>query len=351
VRIARSVRRGGAALAACAAAPAIIPAGAARPTASCTPGGLPAGSGWTRANALRGYEMEDVGFSSSCAGVVVGTTASALSGAVLVTSDGGRTFGHVRVPRGVSDLKAVAVSGRLAWAAGTGGGGGIVLVSRDRGRHWHPALLPHGAAPLRALAVGAGRDYAGGRSTLLVSSDGGAGWKRTMLPRSVSVFGLAARGTRQIVAVGTARGGAGALASFDGGRSWRRTRLAATGTLFRVQLVDGRHGFAGGAELPARGGRALLAATVDGGRTWRRVPVAHASAVLGLRFVTTRIGWIAVRSGARGEIRYTTDGGHSWQVQLRSDFLGPGPIVFRGRQDGWLVGDFGLYATTAGGRP
>jgi photosystem II stability/assembly factor-like uncharacterized protein len=298
---------------------------------------------------LRGYGMEDLAFASSCAGILVGTTASAIRGGALVTSDGGRSFAPGRVPRGVSDLKTVAVRGDAAWAAGTRGGGGVVLMSRDRGRQWRLAHLPRGTAPLRSLALADRYGFAGGGRTLLATSDGGATWTRRPLPRAVFVFGLAVGGPGRILVVGAAGGGAAAVESGDGGRSWRRTRIAPTGTLFRVQLVDRLHGFAGGAELPARGGRALLAATADGGRTWRRLTVAHASAVLGLHFLSARVGWIAVKSTTGGEIRYTANGGRSWQVQLRSDLLGPGPIVFRGRLDGWLVGDFGLYATTAGG--
>jgi photosystem II stability/assembly factor-like uncharacterized protein len=321
---------------------------------TCTPGGLPPAKGWTRVSALEGYEMSDVAFSSSCNGLAVGMRVRAgnpSGAAILRTSDGGRSFAAADIPPGISLLKGVAVRGSHGWAVGIRGrGGGAIVATDDAGRHWTIERLPRGTSGLDSVSF-VDRDHGlavGGR-TILSTTDGGHTW-RSEARLTAYFFDVAFVSRSHGWAVGEVGSQAGVFVTTDRGHSWLRQRVFTPGgTLFRVQFSTATNGWAAGT-IRERGGRALLLSTKNGGHTWTRIHISQAISITGIRFVTPTQGWIALyptRGG--GEVRFTRDGGRSWVSQIASASLGPGPIVFRDRQNGWLIGSLGLFATTNGG--
>jgi photosystem II stability/assembly factor-like uncharacterized protein len=157
----------------------------------------------------------------------IGGTATAFAvgtGAILATSNGGRTW--ARVWQGTQELDEVDfVSAQTGWALG----GGLLLGTVDGGQHWYTLGQPR-VGPLRqvhfssrtrgwGVAGGSDRPVEGSlpATTLVSSSDGGRTWTALPAPARPQSVCFTAPGD------GWLASDRGVWRSTDGGRSWRST--------------------------------------------------------------------------------------------------------------------------------
>ncbi|MBV9282943.1 MAG: hypothetical protein JOZ41_22960 [Chloroflexi bacterium] len=183
----------------------------------------------------------------------------------------------------------------------------------------------------------------GGREPL-ETTDAGKTWaKRSAGGMVPSQLAFADRDHGWIV--GSDERGLVALSTVDGGRHWSSWRVfGGRAATWALDFVDSQSGWLAGAATPGKFERALLATTSNGGHVWHRLAVRAAEVVLGLRFISPRLGWIAVQGPRGGEIRATRDGGRSWATVTASISVGAGPITVWGGRVLWMVGPRGLYS-------
>lgn len=232
-----------------------------------------------------------------------------------------------------------AVSGRVAWASGTGG---TVLRTTDGGATWRADTVP-GATALdfrdveafderRAVVLSIGN---GGASRIYRTTDGGRTWALAFMNRDTTAFFdcLAFWNDRQGLAVSDpVRGRFVVLRTDDGGESWAPLDGASA-----PMAQEGEGAFAAsGTCLVARGRAHAWIATAfgarvlrsaDAGRSWRdaRTPLASGAAAKGvfsLAFADVRRG-VAVGgdysapADTAGTAAFTTDGGATWTEATR----------------------------------
>ena len=102
----------------------------------------------------------------------------------------------------------------------------------------------------------------------------------------------------------------GIASSSDGGIHWDvRNHQAKMSKLLSIGFADLKLGYAGGA-----GGLLLL--TIDGGATWQQLPAMFSESVLDLSFADAQHGIVLTIAA----VRYTNDGGKSWQSLTSSQF-------------------------------
>jgi photosystem II stability/assembly factor-like uncharacterized protein len=205
----------------------------------------------------------------------------------------------------------------------------------------------------RGWIVGGGINIEGG--ILGTTTDGGRTWRfdsgLTRPSRRATSFHLNA-----VWFVDERRGfivgdGYQILRTRDGGKQWHRVRTnpRVWAHLQDLQFVDDAHGWAIG-----DGG---LSRSVDGGETWQG-PLAldpedeswSATRGQALFFVDPHRGWLV---GKHGLIRYSKDGGESWE--LLEEPKSPKPdlrgVDFVNYREGWAVGAAGtILHTTDGGK-
>ncbi len=329
----------------------------------------------------QGWQAVPVGRTAELRGLahpsreVVWVTGS--EGTVLLSADGGTTWGARSVPGGAAldfrDVEAFDASTAWLLAAGPGDLGRIYRTS-DGGATWQLQFRnPAGEGFLNALAFWDGRrglalgDPIRGRFQILRTEDGGVHWE----PIPEAGMPAALEGEGAFASSGTClRVGPGAEAwfvtgsaartrvfhSLDGGRTWSVADTpvpagqASRGLFTLTLLGDGRALALGGDhQLPAL--TTLNGAlTVDGGRTWRAAAaqptgyLSGSSSVPGLSATLVAVGLAG--SG------YSRDGGRTWTV------LGTTPlnaVAFSAPSSGWAVGPRGQVFRLAGsletGRP
>ena len=147
----------------------------------------------------------------------VGAGRRGLTGAVIRTTNGGRTWRNEALPKGIEELRHVScVNPSDCWAVGSAtlDGHGVVIATTDAGKTWNTQRLPKRVGALDDISCSGGRQcWITGAS---VDASGGArpsamGVDATRLGRSGIV---------------TAPGGAGlVLATSDGGKRWKSEGL------------------------------------------------------------------------------------------------------------------------------
>jgi photosystem II stability/assembly factor-like uncharacterized protein len=296
--------------------------------------------------------LTDVAFTSPQDGVVVTG-----HGELWHTGDGGATWQpRLRIDGAVlwqvhfSDPRTGMVLGQHACAFGKGcTGRAFFLCTVDGGATWQ-SIEPRGWSTTRpevlarlnlvvlspqvsflvrdaALTSSAGRlsDLGDG---LWRTDDGGQTWRELHLPgKRWPSGGLSFLSPwRGFVTTGDA-----ILATEDGGQTWQTRYISRSkyGSLSAVQMLDARHGYAGGgwATSSSSASHQLLLATDDGGHTWRTVyehfEERDGKPITRLQFSSPQTGWVA-HGGCRkmidsarhcaGKVRYTSDGGQSWHT-------------------------------------
>jgi photosystem II stability/assembly factor-like uncharacterized protein len=293
--------------------------------------------------------LSDIAFSTPCNGVVVGTRSSR-RGAILYTRDGGRHFAVAHVPRGITELKAIATVGRDAWAVGTADGTGVITRSNDAGRSWS-AEQEHGSTALTGLTfVDQTHGWAAGGWSLLATDDGRT-WHPQQIPHGVYLYTVAFVNRARGWAVGQHGSKPAVIKTTNGGHTWAEEPVAISeeATLFQVDFVNRRDGWATGILAPSTGGVGLLLTTHDGGGTWRRTRLPGTTAIVGLAFASSTRGWIAADAVGGGEIAATANAGGTWRRQFKSPRYAPSSLFVEDAQRAWSTSTDTVYATTDGG--
>ena len=176
-------------------------------------------------------------------------------------------------------------------------------------------------------------------------------WQAVQIPTDADFTGISFADSLQgwLCGGGWAIDGGIVGQTLDGGRSWRfQSGIAGLGSDFalgRMHFFDNRQGIAVG-----RFGRVVL--TGDGGESWRlaRHSVYSGASLFDVQFLDRRHGWAA----GPGKFVRTVDGGESWEDPIRGSelegYLHCTSVHFVDRRRGWLAGlDASLLHSEDGG--
>ncbi len=258
---------------------------------------------------------------------------SGSGGAVLRTTDGGKSWRRLAAPPGGAtldfrDVQAFDERRALLLAAGPGAASGLWRTA-DAGRNWEKILdcpWPEGFfdgiafwSEREGVLVG---DPVDGALLILRTDDGGATWvrARALPPPVPGEFAFAASGTSACALAGgrvwLGTGGAGAARvwrSVDGGRSWDAVDaplfqgLESAG-VFSVAFADAMHGVIVGGDYLRPNAREKTAAwTEDGGRSW--IPAAQMPAGYRSCVAAWNGGFVCTGPGGTD---WSADGGRTW---------------------------------------
>ena len=281
-------------------------------------------------------------------------------GALLATTDGGRTWNVRRAPTGDS-LRDVYFTNELT--------GWLVcdrsiylLKTKEEPRSYMLKTVDGGQSWARVEVTGADVDVLltrvaftdegrrgwafGEMGALYTTTDGGASWARQVVPTKHLLLGGAflASGAGWLVGAGNT-----ILINPDGGeqpQQWRAGNSPIiTSTRFNaVSFADERRGW-------AVGERGLVLQTPNGGRSWFRQESNVSANLLDVKFLDGRTGWAV---GAQGTIIHTTDGGAHWQVESSGTRHPLERLSVASRARAWAVGFGGTiigYADDAAAPP
>lgn len=219
-------------------------------------------------------------------------------GVILITSDGGRSWGTVASGTG-EDLRAVwMVDGRVGYIVGNKG---VLLKSSDGGLNWTLLSTPGFKNGYDVQFTNRQTGFVATGKEVLKSTDGGINWTTVLHSDTIWSF------TRLFFLndqYGWVSGPSGTLfATLDGGQSWQRRAFPVGINLQVLWFSSATTGVAGGA-----GGSLWL--TTDGGTIWNQQNTGTTWDLRAIAFADENHGTIA---GILGGLIGTTDAGHSWQ--------------------------------------
>lgn len=219
-----------------------------------------------------------------------------------------------------------------------GGASGVILVSEDGGATWG-AVESGVSARIRDFDfVNDQIGYAAGRDGIVVkTTDGGNSWS---LPLETGTETNLTDLSFVNENLGFASGEGGLIIkTTDGGETWQTLDTGVTRALNRVYFLDENIGFAAGF--------VTFIKTTDGGTSWSSLSAGTVANFTALTFSDEQTGFVA---GTSGRISRTTDGGVTWVLLNAGISSNINQISFSDPQTGWLVGAGGiLYKSEDGG--
>ena len=258
---------------------------------------------------------------------------------MLASAASDRSSGGGVIPIGIPGLSGLSC-GSESHCVGIAGSGAVVYTSNG-GRTWLIGFLPRGPLPtLNSVSCGSATHcVAITGAEALVTNNGGATWSQTSAPQGF-LASVSCPTVSHCVAVGnTGKGGpdgATAAYSVDGGRSWITVQVPYVVAALEGLACASKNdcvalGGAYGADLPVTGFY-----TTNGGISWSagRTPTAPAGSAIFIDRVSCSSTTMCAAVGSQGfpaigaesvlkEIdvgMYTHDGGRSW---FKSTFEGP----------------------------
>ena len=286
------------------------------------------GASWQLQDSGVGRVLAGVSFADASHGWVVGW-----GGVILATTDGGTTWATQATPGGgMPNLDGVTfVNDQDGWAVSDAGG----IATTDGGTTW----TQQNSYYLSGVAgVDADHVWTVGQHSIYGSTDGGATWAEQAFFGADTLKAVAFSDSFHGWAVGESNTDAGVvLATTDGGATWVPETLPAIGPLSAVTFFDAEHGAAAGQD-------GTVLATTDGGQSWATTSVA--SDVAGLAHCDSADAWTV---GYGGLVEATTDGGATWRPLTRTTVGTYDGVAFADDDNGWAVGQNGVFGTTDGG--
>jgi photosystem II stability/assembly factor-like uncharacterized protein len=274
-------------------------------------------------------------------------------GALLSTTDGGKTWAQMRRPTEDALRDLYFADEKNGWLVCERSiyllkekdePRTYLLNTTDGGATWRRVNVTAKDADarlVRALFTGEGRAWAFGEAgALYTTRDGGGSWVRQRVPTQHLLLGGAFLNAEEGWLVGA---GATLLQTSDGGETWRAATITGPAQVrfTAVSFVDRLRGWAVG-----NSGRVF--ATSDGGRSWR----AQASKVMAdlydVKFLDASEGWVV---GAEGTVIHTTDGGAHWDAVPSGTTHPLERLFFVNRERGWAVGFGGTIISYAVAAP
>ncbi|HEX8634368.1 MAG TPA: YCF48-related protein [Pyrinomonadaceae bacterium] len=238
-------------------------------------------------------------------------------GALLATTDGGRTWAMRRAPTEDTLRDVYFVNEQTGWLVCDRSI--YLLRTRQEPRSYLLRTTDGGASWSRVEVTGADVDVLvtrvafvddargwafGEMGALYATTDGGASWERQSVPTKHLLLGGAFLAAGQAWLVGA---GNTILYNPDGAQ-WRAGASPAVVTPTRfnaVSFVEARRGW-------AVGERGLVLASPNGGRSWLRQESNVEVDLSDVKFIDANEGWAV---GVQGTIIHTTDGGANWRPE------------------------------------
>ena len=255
-----------------------------------------------------------------------------------VTDDGGMHWRRLRLPA-VLRGAALQLAAANAWYST----GSRLLFSADEGRTWTSRPLPAGASrsapfaeavsafPTASVGYAAASASCGER--LFKTTNGARSW--TPLPGTCassysSIDFLDERTGWAVTGIpydgnDTPFNEAGRLLirfTDDGGASWMTVYRGPSWPVdTRLYFTDPRHGWAVSLETSQGFKHDSVHRTVNAGRVWRTVRYP----LLPSTFTGPETAWAGEEAG--GVLEHTTDGGRSWQPQVKPEYISPTSLL------------------------
>jgi len=286
-------------------------------------------------------------------------------GALLSTSDGGKTWNQVPGNAVGAKFDVVAFNDRKrGWAVNNKG---WVWKSDDGGESWLEIsrLTPTGSDDWQFNSAGQIK-FIDDRNGWIIETlsiwrtvDGGVNWRKVFPIGSgqSNVKGQPTSGYFDDPTNVWVTGTSGEIyRTKDGGESWQAQTLLPNGDFNEVYFVDGNTGWLLG-YLGGETGTQLYR-TDDGGQSWLNYPIARVQ-IQWICFINGDEGWAVGSEGSsagakesiRGVVLRTGNGGRSWnRIDIATEDRSFDRIHFVDRQNGWLIGRNGLYRTEDGGK-
>lgn len=272
----------------------------------------------------RGVVLRAVLFTSPVRGCAVGER-----GNIITTNDSGFTWQPARSSAFVEFSDVFFVSPNRGWAVSDRGRGGV-YTTQDGGRSW--TLQSNQVFSSSVSFVDSLNGACAGSSGIIYrTTNGGQTWFEQRIASPNSVFDVQFVTPR----IGFAAARDGVFSTSDSGKTWTKANVPVDDDIgFRdVHFINPQIGW-------ATGENNTLITTNDSGRTWtqQRVPTPDTTDDLTtVRFVNTNVGWV---SSGSTKLYRTTDGGRSWT--LSNDFPVPAGgflsnYFFYDTQHGWAI--------------
>jgi photosystem II stability/assembly factor-like uncharacterized protein len=235
------------------------------------------------------------------------------------------------------------VDARNGWAVGGVGGvlvrAGVVFVTHDGGATWKRQPVPLHLALRGVDFVTPRLGFAVGCDGAIIRTTDGRRWHDVRSGTTNSLYAVEFLDERN----GWAVGDGVLLRTADGGQTWRQAPHPAPGVQFAdVSFADALHGWVVGGSISSHGNWGATAlVTSDGGESWFEQEVPTVQALYAVHFVDPATGWIV---GNHGVLLHTDSGGARWEVQRQADDDGPGflrGVHFTDTRHGWAVGGRG----------
>jgi len=148
-------------------------------------------------------------------------TASAQSGAIEVTTDGGATWHAQAEPSGQGILQGVSCGSTSDCVAFGYSDSATAIYTTDGGAHWTADTLNERLSGVSCASGSQCVVVSEGASPILVSADGGATWNPATVPAGAAVQAVSCPSRTECVAVGpSATNAPTMLTSSDGGQTW-----------------------------------------------------------------------------------------------------------------------------------
>jgi photosystem II stability/assembly factor-like uncharacterized protein len=132
------------------------------------------------------------------------------------------------------------------------------------------------------------------------------------------------------------------LKSTNLGSTWESIDSKTTSNLNKIFFVNSQKGW-----IIGNGGTILYSS--DEGNSWDKQTSTLSEAYNDVYFTDSFNGWIASSNGINGALLHTTNGGMDWTIQYNNLPHNLTSIVFIDTNQGFAVGDYGLYLRTTNG--
>jgi hypothetical protein len=297
---------------------------------------------WQLIDRLAGLEASGIAPVSRCSAIVIGARINGTRsvGAIMLITILPQSVKAAAIPSGIADLRAIAVHGSNAWAAGANQAGrGVVLMSRDSGAHWQRISRTPFLQGLRGISFADDtHGWVVDTTKIYRTANGGVRWTAQTLPRAMTfISDVLFADPNDGVAVGVAGSAAAVLETLDGGARWTIRYRGQPGSFFRVSRSAGCTIASGG---NTSGSIALLATSPDQS-TWRSIaaPAGAGTAFGAWCSATRQVVAVRFRTGSAIFVRTLSK---PWRRARVPSSLSAGQIVF-GYGQWWLAGDGGVF--------
>lgn len=260
---------------------------------------------------------------------------------------------------GVSNtLNAIkAVSENVAWVCGLSG---TVLRTTDGGRTWIKTASP--SSILHCYSIDAFdantawvvvADPLGGNTALYGTTNGGSTWRQQLASNASGSFYDAVRfyDANTGILLGDPENGYFVIyTTTDGGTTWTRSSQSSIPAPISVEygITNNLAIFGNGAWFGTHLGSTRIFRSTDRGKSWSSSGIISGigSYLVSTSFASDTVG---LEMGSNGSVVQTKDGGKSWSNAIRSGVISPGEVVLVTPTIAIMVGDNGSASSTDAG--